>query len=111
MRKPLHLLIALILLMTQAGGAGAFCMKIENPLPGVHPTLGMPDVLGVAAERPDTGRHDATLVVRYETSPGTIHVSRVAEVRFRTACIARRPAFHPRRPPPRALVSDSAPSA
>ncbi|HEV7730512.1 MAG TPA: hypothetical protein VGR62_00055 [Candidatus Binatia bacterium] len=112
MRKPSrHPLIALLLLMTLVAGAGAFFVKVENPLPGVHPTFGMPDVLGVAGERPEVGRADAILVLRYEATLGSIPISRSAEARIRLARIAQRPAFHPRRPPPRSLVTDSAPSA
>jgi hypothetical protein len=101
MRTLLHLVAAVLLLATQVWGAcGALPATTHHSVQ--HAMMGRPDVLVdvqvVGADELVLVWHDriTTVAARPPSPPST-----------RPRPAAQAPTFHPRRPPPRAVASDS----
>lgn len=104
MRMLLHLVAAVLLLATQVWGS---CEPLVGPA-GVpshnvhHGMVGKPDVLG------DTqAKRAAGMVLVWHDRTASVSVQPPAPSPLRPVAGSQRPAFHPRRPPPRAAATDS----
>src|SRR6185295_12305554 len=104
MRTLLHLVAAVLLLATQVWGVSMPLPTGRCPVHNVHHGMvGQPDVLGDA---PVDRSVDAVLV--WNDRPASlIDWPDAVPAERRVASVTQRPAFHPRRPPPRAAATDS----
>ncbi len=105
MRTLLHLVAAVLLLATQVWGAcGSLPTAPDHALQ--HGVMGRPDVLldvqVVGADELVLVWHDRITTVDSQATPAPA---------TRPRPDSRQPAFHPRRPPPRAVAADSSDSS
>jgi hypothetical protein len=103
MRIVLHLLASVLLLATQVWGATVPLRSERCPIHNVHHgMMGQPDVLGDA---PADRSVDVVLVWNHR--PASLVALPEAPSPLRVQHVPQRPAYHPRRPPPRAVATDS----
>jgi hypothetical protein len=104
MRTLLHLVAAVLLLATQVWGVTIPLRTEPAPVHTVHHSIvGQPDFLGDA---PVDRGIDAVLVWNDRPATTIEWPDRIPS-ELRAKPVAQRPAFHPRRPPPRAVATDS----
>jgi hypothetical protein len=103
MRIVLHLVAAIFLLATQVWGVTVPLRSERCPIHNVHHGMvGQPDVLGDASV--DRG---VDVVLVWNDRPASLIERSDAPSPLRVESVPQRPAYHPRRPPPRAVATDS----